>query len=260
MSVPDLNLEALLLGVLLDVDVDREMRIDVSHLIFKPLGNADHEVVDESPNGPEGCHVLTVAMVDLNGEHVRFRLRKRHGDVAQVLLELAWKIPNPGPLAFQVLILVGSHSRVVFSQPPSRLDRELDILRTSGALNRHKPRLDGELDCRNRVSISFPQRPALQSVVFGRPGVGVFFFFGSPEVQPLPNIFIPNTLGRKLRSKHTSLGNLECFFRMNVLHLGEGLTIVVMKRVAVEKSWQAPEFRSGISAWRGISQARVSTN
>jgi len=45
-SIPDLHLVAVLLGNLLDVDVDREMGIDVSHLILEALCDADNEVVD----------------------------------------------------------------------------------------------------------------------------------------------------------------------------------------------------------------------
>lgn len=44
-EVSDLNLEAVGLLVLLDVDVDGEMGIDVSHLVLEALGDTDDQVV-----------------------------------------------------------------------------------------------------------------------------------------------------------------------------------------------------------------------
>jgi hypothetical protein len=45
-SIPDFNLVAVLLIDPLDVDIDGEMGIDVSHLVLEALCDADNEVVD----------------------------------------------------------------------------------------------------------------------------------------------------------------------------------------------------------------------
>lgn len=45
-NAPDLNFKESGLRVLLKVDVDREMGVDVSHLVFETLSNTDDEVVD----------------------------------------------------------------------------------------------------------------------------------------------------------------------------------------------------------------------
>lgn len=46
------------LGVLLDVDVDGEMGIDVSHLVLEALGDTDDQVVDERSDGSESGDIL----------------------------------------------------------------------------------------------------------------------------------------------------------------------------------------------------------
>jgi hypothetical protein len=46
-KVTDFHLEEPSLLVLLDIDVDGEMGIDVTHLVLEALGDADDQVVDE---------------------------------------------------------------------------------------------------------------------------------------------------------------------------------------------------------------------
>lgn len=45
--VPDGNFEEPSVCVLLDVDVDREMGVDVTHLVKETLRNSDYQVVDK---------------------------------------------------------------------------------------------------------------------------------------------------------------------------------------------------------------------
>ena len=58
MLLPDLQVESLIVSFL-NVDVDREMGVDVSHLVLVALGDADHEVLDEGFDCSEGSHVLS---------------------------------------------------------------------------------------------------------------------------------------------------------------------------------------------------------
>lgn len=46
-EVTDLDLKQTSILVLLEVDVDREMGIDVAHLVLEALGDTDDQVVDE---------------------------------------------------------------------------------------------------------------------------------------------------------------------------------------------------------------------
>jgi len=53
---------------LIEVNVNRKMRIDVSHLVLVPLGDTCYHVLDEGLDGPEGSDILSesVVKVDLN--------------------------------------------------------------------------------------------------------------------------------------------------------------------------------------------------
>jgi hypothetical protein len=62
-GVPDLNLKQASLRVLVNVDIDGEMCVDVSHLVLKALGNTDDQVVDEGSDGSESSNVLSSAVV-----------------------------------------------------------------------------------------------------------------------------------------------------------------------------------------------------
>jgi len=80
--LPDLNIEQTGLLVLLQVDVDGEMGVDVSHFVLKTLGDADDHVADEGPDGAEGGDVLARAVVHLDGDGVLGRVGEADGDVA----------------------------------------------------------------------------------------------------------------------------------------------------------------------------------
>ena len=64
--IPDLNLGLAI--IVFDVDINRKMRIDVSHLVLVPLGDTCYHVLDEGLDGPEGGDILSesVVKVDLN--------------------------------------------------------------------------------------------------------------------------------------------------------------------------------------------------
>lgn len=91
-EVPDLDLELIGLLVLLDVDVDGEMGIDVSHLVLVALGDADDQVVDEGADGTEGSDALARAVVELDLDDILLGVGEANGQVAERLDELALHI------------------------------------------------------------------------------------------------------------------------------------------------------------------------
>lgn len=123
------------------VDVDGEMGIDVTHLVLEALGDTDDQVVDKGADGAESGNVLAVAMVDLEANNALLDDGEVDGDVAQVLGELAcWSA------LLGYCFSPERDSRIVRSC--SRLQSEdCEFLLTTGALNRYKSRLDGDLDC-----------------------------------------------------------------------------------------------------------------
>ena len=52
--------------LLLDIDVDREMRVDISHLVFESPRHADDQVVDDGADCSESGDILSAAVVDFN--------------------------------------------------------------------------------------------------------------------------------------------------------------------------------------------------
>lgn len=87
-EVPDLNLVDTV-RVLVQVDVDGEMGVDVSHLVLEAFRDTDDQVVDEGADCSEGGDGLADTMVDVNGDDVLLGRRKADGDVGQVLDQLA---------------------------------------------------------------------------------------------------------------------------------------------------------------------------
>lgn len=87
--LPDLNLPQACLAVLVQVDVDREMGIDISHLVLVPLGHTHNEVVDEGADGAQRGDVLARAMVQLDVDDVLGRVREGDREMAEVLGQLA---------------------------------------------------------------------------------------------------------------------------------------------------------------------------
>ena len=88
-EVSDLDLVQTSLGVLGYVDVDGEMGVDVSHLVLETLGDTDDQVVDEGSDGSEGSDILSVAVVDLNGDGVLLGLTEVDGQMTKILDKLA---------------------------------------------------------------------------------------------------------------------------------------------------------------------------
>lgn len=64
--LPDLDLEETSLAVLLNVDVNWEMGVDVTHLVLEALGNTDDHVVDQGLDCAEGCDILAGTVVELD--------------------------------------------------------------------------------------------------------------------------------------------------------------------------------------------------
>lgn len=87
-NIPDLDLEDTL-GSFVQVDVDGEMGVDVSHLVLETLGDTDDQVVDKSSDSAEGGDILADAVVDVDGDGVGLGLGEADGDVGQVLDQLA---------------------------------------------------------------------------------------------------------------------------------------------------------------------------
>jgi len=94
-DIPDLNLKQTGLGVLLDVDVDGEMCVDVSHLVLEALGDTDDHVVDEGTDGSEGCDVLSGTVVQLNVDDILLWVREVDCQMVEVLGELAYSSVSP---------------------------------------------------------------------------------------------------------------------------------------------------------------------
>lgn len=73
-SIPDLNLVQSVVVVLVNVDVDGEMGVDVTHLVLVALGDADDHVVDKGADSAESSDILAVAVVELDVDDVLFRV------------------------------------------------------------------------------------------------------------------------------------------------------------------------------------------
>lgn len=87
-DLPDLDLVDAL-RVLVQVDVDGEMGVNVSHLVLEALGDTDDQVVQDGADSTEGGDVLADAVVDVDGDDVGLGLGEADGDVGQVLDQLA---------------------------------------------------------------------------------------------------------------------------------------------------------------------------
>jgi len=70
-EVTDLNLVQAGLTVLLEIDVEGEMGVDVSHLVLVALGDADDEVVDQSSNCAESGDIFPCAVVEFDVDDAR---------------------------------------------------------------------------------------------------------------------------------------------------------------------------------------------
>ena len=123
-NIPDLHLKQTGLAVLLDVHVDGEMCVDISHLVLESLGDTDDQVVDERSDCAEGGDVLSGTVVQFDLDDILLGMREVDRQVVEVLGELACTIPV----------------RITFASTPCTL------LRTSGSFDGDKSRFDGDLD------------------------------------------------------------------------------------------------------------------
>lgn len=89
-DIPDLDLGVASLVVLLNVDVDGEMGVDVTHLVLVALGDTNDQVVDQGADGTEGGDILALAVVNLDADNVLAGLREGDGDVVKALSELSY--------------------------------------------------------------------------------------------------------------------------------------------------------------------------
>jgi hypothetical protein len=88
-NVPDLNLPQTSLVVLVQVHVDGEMGVNVSHLVLEALCDTDNQVVDESSDCAEGSNILAGAVVKLDVDDILLWVGEVDCEMAEVLGELA---------------------------------------------------------------------------------------------------------------------------------------------------------------------------
>ncbi len=106
------------------------MRVHVTHLVPKTLDHADDEVVDDGAHRAQRRDVLARAVVQLDVDRGRVRLREAHGEMGEVFDELAC-FPSGRLVVFDVVAgWVGCR-----------------LANTSWSFDRHYPRLDADFDC-----------------------------------------------------------------------------------------------------------------
>jgi hypothetical protein len=64
--LPNLHLVQARFRVIFNVDIDGEMRVNVSHFVPKSTRNTDDQVVNQRFDGSESSHVLSCAMMELD--------------------------------------------------------------------------------------------------------------------------------------------------------------------------------------------------
>ena len=75
----------------LDIDVDGEMRVHISHFVLKAPRNANDEVVYEGFDSPESRHVLACTMMQLDVDDIFGGIGKTHGKMGQIFGQFPWK-------------------------------------------------------------------------------------------------------------------------------------------------------------------------
>lgn len=88
--IPNLNLIKTSLLVLLNVDVDWEMGVDVSHLVPITLCDADDEVLDDGLDSAESSDIFAAAVVDLDRDNVFLGEGEADGKVGEIFCQFAW--------------------------------------------------------------------------------------------------------------------------------------------------------------------------
>jgi len=69
-GLPDLDLRRTSRRVLLNVDIDGEMGVHVTHLVLVSLGDTGDQVVDERLDGTKGGNILPDTVVELDTDGV----------------------------------------------------------------------------------------------------------------------------------------------------------------------------------------------
>jgi len=87
--VPDFNIVQPGLLILFNVDVDREMCINIAHLIAESFCYPKNHVIDDCSDGAKRSDGLPDSMVELNIDDVLLWVRKGDGKMAQVFGEFA---------------------------------------------------------------------------------------------------------------------------------------------------------------------------
>ena len=68
-DIPNVDLIQPSFAVFLNVDIDGEMRVDITHFVFESPANSNDQVVDNGLDGAKGCDILAGAMVEFNVNH-----------------------------------------------------------------------------------------------------------------------------------------------------------------------------------------------
>ena len=88
-NIPDLDLIQSSLAILVNINIDGEMCVDISHLVLEALGDTDDQVVDEGSDSTEGSNVLSCAVVEFDVDDILLWVGEVDCQVVQVFRELA---------------------------------------------------------------------------------------------------------------------------------------------------------------------------
>jgi len=83
--IPDLNLEQTSLAIFLDVHVDGEMCVNVSHLVQEALGDTNNQIVDEGSDCSESGDVLSGTVMQLDVDDILLWVREVDCKMIEVL-------------------------------------------------------------------------------------------------------------------------------------------------------------------------------
>lgn len=250
-EVSDLHLEQTGLLVLVQVDVDGKMGVDVSHLVLETLGDTGDQVLDDGADGTESGDILTVAVVDLDGDGVLLGVAEVDSQVTEVLGELAC---NPPMLEFPIRFCQFASKSVVEEFCVLTSDLWV-VVRTSGTLNGDDTGLDVDLDylekkiqCQLRLplKVRVPSRQAdFRSCFPSVVPVQSLISNSRDLVPPLPlhrhprHIFLQRNRSnlqsrnqKRKMVKRTALWNFQDLLRVNVPHGCCDLGVVGALRVS----------------------------
>ena len=88
-NIPNLNLVQIGLLVLLNVDIDGEMGVDVSHLVLEAFRNAGDQVINECSDRSEGSDALARTVVEFDINDVFGGVREGDGEMSEVFGEFS---------------------------------------------------------------------------------------------------------------------------------------------------------------------------